>query len=165
MKELHAGKTRTWTDFKVPDEAIGCGFHEAVRGVLSHHVVIRDGKIANYHPYPPTPWNASPRDSLRHPRPLRGRGAEHADLRGERARQVQGHRHHARRPQLRPVPAVRRPHVHRAANWSKYATRRCSERGGKAARGLLRRTGENQVVGGSAADQAWPGRFGTQTER
>ncbi len=63
MKELHAGRTKTWTDFKVPDEAIGCGFHEAVRGVLSHHVVIREGKIANYHPYPPTPWNANPRDS------------------------------------------------------------------------------------------------------
>jgi hydrogenase large subunit len=64
MAELHAGNTRTWTPFKVPDEAIGCGFHEAVRGVLSHHVVIREGKIANYHPYPPTPWNASPRDSF-----------------------------------------------------------------------------------------------------
>jgi Ni,Fe-hydrogenase I large subunit len=62
MKDLHQGSTRTWREFKVPEEAIGCGFHEAVRGVLSHHVVIRDGKIANYHPYPPTPWNASPRD-------------------------------------------------------------------------------------------------------
>ena len=62
LKELHAGNTKTWTEFKVPDESIGCGFHEAVRGVLSHHVVIRDGKIANYHPYPPTPWNANPRD-------------------------------------------------------------------------------------------------------
>jgi hydrogenase large subunit len=62
MKELHAGHTKTWREFKVPDEAIGCGFHEAVRGVLSHHVVIREGKIANYHPYPPTPWNANPRD-------------------------------------------------------------------------------------------------------
>ena len=61
---------KTWTDFKVPEEAIGCGFHEAVRGVLSHHVVIRDGKIANYHPYPPTPWNANPRDILRNARPL-----------------------------------------------------------------------------------------------
>jgi hydrogenase large subunit len=69
MKELHAGRTKTWTDFKVPDEAIGCGFHEAVRGVLSHHVVIRDGKIANYHPYPPTPWNANPRDSYGTPGP------------------------------------------------------------------------------------------------
>ena len=53
----------------MPDEAIGCGFHEAVRGVLSHHVVIRDGKIANYHPYPPTPWNASPRDIYGTPGP------------------------------------------------------------------------------------------------
>jgi hydrogenase large subunit len=62
MAELNAGRTKTCDEFKVPDEAIGCGFHEAVRGVLSHHVVIREGKIANYHPYPPTPWNASPRD-------------------------------------------------------------------------------------------------------
>ncbi len=69
LKELHAGRTKTWTDFKVPDEAIGCGFHEAVRGVLSHHVVIRKGKIANYHPYPPTPWNANPRDFYGTPGP------------------------------------------------------------------------------------------------
>jgi hydrogenase large subunit len=69
LGELHAGRSRTWTDFKVPDEAIGCGFHEAVRGVLSHHVVIRNGKIANYHPYPPTPWNGSVRDSFGTPGP------------------------------------------------------------------------------------------------
>jgi len=69
LAELNAGHTKTWTDFKVPDEAIACGYHEAVRGVLSHHVVIRDGKIANYHPYPPTPWNASPRDSYGTPGP------------------------------------------------------------------------------------------------
>jgi hydrogenase large subunit len=69
MKDLHQGATQTWRDFKVPDEAIGCGFHEAVRGVLSHHVVIRDGKIANYHPYPPTPWNANPRDVYGTPGP------------------------------------------------------------------------------------------------
>src|SRR3979409_2160762 len=61
-KEVHPGRLRTWNDFKVPPEGIGCGFHEAVRGLLSHHMVIRDGKIANYPPYPPTPWNASPRD-------------------------------------------------------------------------------------------------------
>ncbi len=64
MKEVYAGRTQTWTPFQVPDEAIGCGFHEAVRGLLSHHVVIRKGRIANYHPYPPTAWNASPRDSF-----------------------------------------------------------------------------------------------------
>jgi hydrogenase large subunit len=69
LAELQAGRTKTWTDFKVPDEAIGCGFHEAVRGVLSHHLVIRKGKIANYHPYPPTPWNANPRDIYGTPGP------------------------------------------------------------------------------------------------
>jgi hydrogenase large subunit len=69
LREVLAGRTATWTEFKVPDEAIGCGFHEAVRGLLSHHVVIRGGKIANYHPYPPTPWNASPRDSFGTPGP------------------------------------------------------------------------------------------------
>ncbi len=69
LAEIHAGRTKTWSDFKVPQEAIACGFHEAVRGVLSHHVVIRDGKIANYHPYPPTPWNASPRDTYGTPGP------------------------------------------------------------------------------------------------
>ena len=62
LRDVRAGRTQTFTPFKVPDEAIGCGFHEAVRGVLSHHMVIRGGKIANYHPYPPTPWNANPRD-------------------------------------------------------------------------------------------------------
>jgi hydrogenase large subunit len=69
LTELHAGRTKTWTEFKVPEEAIGCGFHEAVRGVLSHHVVIRDRKIANSHPYPPTPWNANPRDAFGTPGP------------------------------------------------------------------------------------------------
>jgi len=69
MRELHKGNTKTFREFKVPEDGIGCGFHEAVRGVLSHHVVIRDGKIANYHPYPPTPWNANPRDIYGTPGP------------------------------------------------------------------------------------------------
>jgi hydrogenase large subunit len=69
MNELRTGVTKVFTDFDVPEEAIGCGFHEAVRGVLSHHLVIRDGKIANYHPYPPTPWNGSPRDTYGTPGP------------------------------------------------------------------------------------------------
>ncbi len=69
MAELHAGRSQAWAPFEVPDEAIACGFHEAVRGVLSHHVVIREGKIANYHPYPPTPWNATPRDVYGTPGP------------------------------------------------------------------------------------------------
>src|SRR5688500_4667242 len=69
MAEVHAGNTKTWEPFTVPNEAIGCGFTEAVRGGLSHHMVIRDGRISNYHPYPPTPWNASPRDDFGTPGP------------------------------------------------------------------------------------------------
>jgi hydrogenase large subunit len=69
QEEVRAGRTKSWNDFKVPDEAISVGFHEAARGVLSHHMVIRDGKIANYQPYPPTPWNANPRDSYGTPGP------------------------------------------------------------------------------------------------
>jgi hydrogenase large subunit len=69
LKEVRAGHSKTWEPFTVPKDAIGCGFTEAVRGVLSHHVVIRDGKIANYHPYPPTPWNANPRDVYGTPGP------------------------------------------------------------------------------------------------
>ena len=69
LVEIRAGRTKTWEKFEVPNEGIGCGFTEAVRGVLSHHMVIRDGKIANYHPYPPTPWNANPRDSYGTPGP------------------------------------------------------------------------------------------------
>jgi len=69
LEELHAGRTKSWEPFTVPKEGIGCGFTEAVRGVLSHHMVIRDGKIANYHPWPPTPWNGNPRDIYGTPGP------------------------------------------------------------------------------------------------
>jgi hydrogenase large subunit len=68
-EELSAGRTKSWRDFKVPENAVSVGFHEAARGVLSHHMVIRDGKIANYQPYPPTPWNASSRDVYGTPGP------------------------------------------------------------------------------------------------
>jgi hydrogenase large subunit len=69
LAEVRGGNTKTWEKFVVPDEAISVGFTEAVRGVLSHHMVIRGGKIANYHPYPPTPWNGSVRDSFGTPGP------------------------------------------------------------------------------------------------
>jgi hydrogenase large subunit len=69
LAEVRAGHTKTWEPFTVPKEAVSCGFTEAVRGVLSHHMVIEDGKIANYHPYPPTPWNGSVRDVYGTPGP------------------------------------------------------------------------------------------------
>ena len=111
LKEIHAGKTKTWSDFKVPSDAIGCGFTEAVRGVLSHHVVIRDGKIANYHPYPPTPWNAAPRDIFGTPGPYEDAVQNTPIFEENGPGQLPRHRHHARGAQLRSVPAVRRTHV------------------------------------------------------
>jgi len=44
-------------------EQKGYGFHEAPRGVLSHWIVIQDGKIKNYQCVVPSTWNAGPRDS------------------------------------------------------------------------------------------------------
>jgi hydrogenase large subunit len=43
-------------------EVSGVGFHEAPRGVLSHWVVLKDGKITNYQAVVPTTWNAAPRN-------------------------------------------------------------------------------------------------------
>jgi hydrogenase large subunit len=69
MNEVNAGRTKTWEPFKVPREGISCGFTEAVRGVLSHHMVIEDSKIKSYQPWPPTPWNGNPRDEYGTPGP------------------------------------------------------------------------------------------------
>ena len=55
------------TSFNKPEfpkgEVKGFGFHEAPRGTLSHWVVIRDGRIANYQAVVPSTWNAGPRDA------------------------------------------------------------------------------------------------------
>ena len=111
LAEVRAGKTKTWQAFEVPKEAISCGFTEAVRGVLSHHMVIRDGKIANYHPYPPTPWNANPRDYYGTPGPYEDAVQGQPIFEENGPGELQGHRHHADGAQLRSVPAVRRSHV------------------------------------------------------
>ena len=44
-------------------EIEGVGTHEAPRGLLSHWIVIKNGKIANYQAVVPSTWNASPRDA------------------------------------------------------------------------------------------------------
>jgi hydrogenase large subunit len=50
-------------------EQMGVGFHEAPRGVLSHWVVIADGKIKNYQCVVPSTWNACPRNEKDEPGP------------------------------------------------------------------------------------------------
>ena len=50
-------------------EQMGVGYHEAPRGVLSHWVVIDDGKIKNYQCVVPSTWNACPRNDKDEPGP------------------------------------------------------------------------------------------------
>ncbi len=50
-------------------EQMGVGYHEAPRGVLSHWVVIDDGKIKNYQCVVPSTWNACPRNEKDEPGP------------------------------------------------------------------------------------------------
>jgi hydrogenase large subunit len=56
-----------YTTYNKPEfpkgEQRGFGFHEAPRGTLSHWVVIKDGRIANYQAVVPSTWNAGPRDA------------------------------------------------------------------------------------------------------
>ncbi len=64
------GDTAIFNQPVFPDgEQRGFGFHEAPRGVLSHWIVIRDGKIANYQAVVPSTWNAGPRDEKDQPGP------------------------------------------------------------------------------------------------
>ena len=62
VDNIKRGDTTIWNEPVFKGEQRGFGFHEAPRGTLSHWVVIKDGKIANYQAVVPTTWNASPRD-------------------------------------------------------------------------------------------------------
>jgi hydrogenase large subunit len=57
------GDTKTFNPPVFPKgESMGVGFHEAPRGVLSHWVVIDNGKIKNYQCVVPSTWNACPKN-------------------------------------------------------------------------------------------------------
>ena len=60
--DTRVAHTEKWDPKTWPKEAKGVGFYEAPRGALSHWIVIKDGKIANYQAVVPTTWNACPRD-------------------------------------------------------------------------------------------------------
>jgi hydrogenase large subunit len=64
MENIGKGDYATYNEPVFPKgEQRGFGFHEAPRGVLSHWVVIEDGKIKNYQCVVPSTWNAGPRSS------------------------------------------------------------------------------------------------------
>jgi hydrogenase large subunit len=63
MENLAKGDVKTFNKPVFPKgEVTGFGFHEAPRGMLSHWVVIEDGKLKNYQAVVPTTWNAAPRN-------------------------------------------------------------------------------------------------------
>ena len=62
-ENIGSGDTEVFRDWEYPDQEVrGYGVHEAPRGVLSHWIVIEDGKIKNYQAVVPSTWNAGPRD-------------------------------------------------------------------------------------------------------
>ncbi len=60
--DSHCANMDKWEPQTWPQESKGVGQAEAPRGLLSHFVVIKDGKIDNYQAVVPSTWNASPRD-------------------------------------------------------------------------------------------------------
>ena len=61
-------------------------------------MVIRDGKVANYQPYPPTPWNANPRDTYGTPGPYEDAVQNTPIFEENGPDELQGRRHHAGGP-------------------------------------------------------------------
>jgi hydrogenase large subunit len=63
INNIAKGDTKTFNQPVFPKgESMGVGFHEAPRGVLSHWVVIDNGKIKNYQCVVPSTWNACPKN-------------------------------------------------------------------------------------------------------
>ncbi|MRR51873.1 MAG: nickel-dependent hydrogenase large subunit [Rhodocyclaceae bacterium] len=63
LANMAKGDLKTFNKPVFPkDEIAGFGMHEAPRGVLSHWVVIDNGKIKNYQCVVPTTWNGAPRN-------------------------------------------------------------------------------------------------------
>jgi hydrogenase large subunit len=64
---IRRGETAMSVRFLPPEKKIGAGFWECGRGVVTHHLVIRRRKLANYQIVTPTEWMGSPRDAIRLP--------------------------------------------------------------------------------------------------
>jgi hydrogenase large subunit len=70
VNNIAKGDVKTFNKPVFPKgEIMGVGYHEAPRGVLSHWVVINDGKIKNYQCVVPSTWNACPRNEKDEPGP------------------------------------------------------------------------------------------------
>ena len=84
LREVLAGRTDTRSTFKVPEEAIGCGFHEAVRGAVTSrcHPQRQDRELS---PVPADPVERQSARFVRHAdTSYEDGGDEHPAVRGER---------------------------------------------------------------------------------
>jgi hydrogenase large subunit len=64
MNNIASGDMKTFNPPEFPTgEVKGVGLHEAPRGLLSHWVVIKNGKIKNYQAVVPSTWNSGPRNA------------------------------------------------------------------------------------------------------
>jgi hydrogenase large subunit len=69
FEHLRLGRTAMSIPYTIPQEAVAVGFWEAGRGILTHHVVLDGGRIANYQIVTPSTWMASPLDPFGVPGP------------------------------------------------------------------------------------------------
>lgn len=70
IENIGRGDTEAFIKPVFPSGEIrGVGFEEVSRGMLSHWIVIKDGKIANYQAVVPSTWNAGPRNFNDEPGP------------------------------------------------------------------------------------------------
>ena len=107
-REQHRARA-TPTIFNEPvfpkGEQRGFGFHEAPRGTLSHWIVIRDGKIANYQAVVPVDLERRPARREGSAGPVRGVAGRQPRRRRGAAARADPHR-----PLVRSLPRVRHPH-------------------------------------------------------
>lgn len=64
VDNIGTGNTVAYLKIEIPQtgEFKGVGFGEVPRGILSHWVVVKNGKIENYQAVVPSTWNAGPRN-------------------------------------------------------------------------------------------------------
>ena len=61
LELVKSGNAKIWNKYSKPRDGIGVGMIDAMRGALSHWVVMKNHKIANYQIIAPSTWNAGPR--------------------------------------------------------------------------------------------------------
>jgi len=70
VDNIGKGDVKTFNKPEFPKgEVRGVGLHEAPRGLLSHWIVIKGGKIKNYQAVVPSTWNSGPRNAQDAPGP------------------------------------------------------------------------------------------------